>query len=255
MTEAADSSSLSPAPAGRALNPFQRLAGALFAPAETFADIARKPDVLVPLLLFILIGYATTLVVMPRMDFSTVLDQQREAMHKQKPEMTDKDFEPIARMTMAFAKVAGWVGPLIGAIFYIIIAAIFLLIFRLFGGEGTFVQSLSATLYGWVPMLLFSILMAIVVGVRGTFDPSTAATIVKSNPAFLVDMKEQPVLFSLLSSLDLFTIWTLVLFSIGYAAMSRLSKKTSAILVFGAYFAMVVVKLGFAALTASRMKG
>ena len=34
-----------PAPAAK--NSFQRIAGVFFAPVETFADIARKPDVLI----------------------------------------------------------------------------------------------------------------------------------------------------------------------------------------------------------------
>ena len=233
---------------------FQRIVGVLFAPAETFEDIARKPDVLVPLLLFVLIGYATTFITIPRMNLDSVIEQQHEAMRAKNPQMTDKDFEPIDRMTQAFSKVMGWIGPLIGVVMYVIIAAIFLLAFRMFGGQGTFQQSLSATLYGWIPLLLFSIILTAVIAIRGTFDPLTMATIVKSNPAFLVEMKDHPVLFSLLSSFDLFTIWTLVLFSFGYAAMSKFSRAKSAVIVFATYFGWVLVKVGFAALGAARMK-
>jgi hypothetical protein len=260
MTEIPDSSlnssapAVPPPPAAPQKNTFARLAGALFAPGETFEDVARKPDILLPLLIFIIIGYITTIIVMPRMDFESILNQQREAMQAQNPQMKDSDFEPVARMTRAFATVMGWIGPLIGVLMYVIIAAIFLLAFRLFGGTGTFQQALSATLYAWVPLVLFSIVMTIVVLSRGTFDPAAAATIVKSNPAFLVSMKEQPVLFSLLSSFDIFTIWTLVLLSFGYSAMSKLSRAKSAVIVFALYFAWVFVKVGFAALGAARMK-
>lgn len=261
MTESLDSSpapsAMAPAPPSQAAppkSPFARLVGALFAPAETFEDIARKPDVLVPLLLFVLIGYATTFITMPRMNFDSVIEQQHEAIRARNPQATDKDFEPIDRMTRAFAKVMGWLGPLVAAVMYVIIAAVFLLLFRMFGGEGTFLQSLSATLYGWIPLILFSIILTVVIAIRGTFDPLTMATIVKSNPAFLVEMKEHPVLFSLLSSFDLFTIWTLVLFAFGYSAMSKMSRAKSAVLVFGTYFVWVFVKVGFAALGAARMK-
>jgi hypothetical protein len=227
---------------------FARLAGAIFSPGETFEDIARKPDVLMPLLLFVLIGYACSFITIPRMDMDNVIEQQHAAMRAKNPQMQEKDFETIDRMTRAFAKVVGWIGPVLGVVSYLILAGVFLLAFRLFGGQGTFVQSLSATLYAWVPLVLFSILMTIIIAARGTWDPSGVATLVKSNPAFLVEMKEQPVLYSLLSSFDVFTFWTLAL-------LSLFSRAKSAILVFSIYFAYVFVKLGFAAMGAARMKG
>ena len=57
------------------------------------------------------------------------------------------------------------------------------------------------------------------------------ATMVKTNPGFLADMKTQPMLFALLSSLDIFTIWTIVLLIIGFAALARVSKAKAAAIV------------------------
>lgn len=253
MSEIVDPST-TPSVSAPTKNTFARLAGALFAPAETFEDIARKPDVLIPILLFVLIGYISAFITVPRMDFDAMMEQQHEVMKAKNPNMTEKDFEPIDKMTRAFTKVVSWLGPLIGVLFYVVIAAVFLLAFRLFGGQGTFTQSLSATLYAWVPLVLFSIVMTAIIAMKGSWDPTQLATLVKSNPAFLVDMKAQPVLFALLSSFDVFTIWTLVLMSFGYAAMSKLSRAKSAVLVFSIYFAWVFVKLGLAAINAARMK-
>jgi hypothetical protein len=78
---------------------------------------------------------------------------------------------------------------------------------------------------------------------------------VKSNPAFLVDMKEQPILFSLLYNFDVFTIWTIFLLIVGFSTLSKTSKAKAATIVLSLWAAMIVVKLGFAALAASRMKG
>jgi hypothetical protein len=100
-------------------------------------------------------------------------------------------------------------------------------------------------------MLILSIITTVVVLARGTFDPTTAATMVMSNPAFLTDMKEQPVLFSLLSSLDVFTIWTLVLFTFGFAALAKMARSSAAGIVVSLWIAFLLVKIGFAALTSS----
>ncbi|MDP9194642.1 MAG: YIP1 family protein [Acidobacteriota bacterium] len=243
-----------PPPPDTKKNVFERIAGVLFAPAETFQDIARKPDILAPLLIILLVGYVTTFLVMPKMDISSITAQQSEQMRKSNPNMSEEQMAQIERMTAASAKVMGWIGPLLGVVWYAILAGVLLLAFRLFGGEGTYKQAFSATLYAWIPLVLFGIILTIVVIARGTFDPTTAATLVKSNPAFLVDMKEQPILFSLLSNFDVFTIWTVFLLIVGFAALSKTSRAKAATIVLSLWAALIVVKLGLAALAASRMK-
>jgi hypothetical protein len=244
-----------PPPDTKKKNVFERIAGVLFAPAETFQDIARRPDILGPLLIILLIGYASTFLVMPKLDMSSVTAQQIEQMRKQNPNMGDEQVAQMERMTAASAKVFGWLGPVFGVAWYAILAGILLLAFRLFGGEGTYKQAFSTTLYAWIPLVLFGVIVCVVVVARGTFDPMTAATLVKSNPAFLVDMKEQPILFSLLSNFDVFTIWTIFLLIIGFSTLSKTSRAKAATIVLSLWAAMIVVKLGFAALAASRMKG
>lgn len=244
-----------PPPPDTKKNVFERIAGVLFAPAETFQDIARRPDILGPLLVILLVGYVTTFLVMPKLDIGAITAQQAEQMRKSNPNMGEEQMAQIERMTAASAKIMGWIGPLLGVAWYAIVAGVLLLAFRLFGGEGSYKQAFSATLYAWVPLVLFGVIVTIVVMARGTFDPTTAATLVKSNPAFLVDMQEQPILYSLLSSFDIFTIWTIFLLIVGFAALSKTSKAKAATVVIALWAAMIVVKLGFAALAASRMKG
>jgi len=244
-----------PPPALEKKNVFARIAGVLFAPADTFQDIVRKPDVLAPLLILLLIGYAVTFVVMPIMDYDSIISAQTEQMRRQNPNLTDADIERVSGFTKTFGRVMGYVGPLFGVIVWAVVAGALFLAFRMFGGEGTFKQAFSVTLYSWVPLTIFSILMGIVAYSRHAFDPTQAATLVKSNPAFLVDMKEEPVLFALLSQFDLFTVATIALLTIGFAVMSRFSKMKSAVIVVSLWLVLVVVKVGFAALGAARMKG
>lgn len=232
----------------------QRIVGVLFSPTETFEDIVRRPNIVAPLLLIVILGYLTTAVIMPKMDFSTMREQQAEAMRKQNPNMSEEQMAQMERITSASVKVMSWVFPLLFIVWYLIIAGVLLLAFRLMGGEGNFAQAFAITLYSWIPMVLFSILTAIIVLARGSFDPVTAATLVKSNPAFLVDMKANPVLYSLLSSIDLFTIWMLILLTIGFSVMSKLSKAKSAVIVVSLWIASLVIKVGFAAIGAARMK-
>ncbi|HYH10641.1 MAG TPA: Yip1 family protein [Thermoanaerobaculia bacterium] len=230
-------------------NVFERIAGVLFAPAETFADIARRPDLLGPLALMILLGYISTALIMPRVDFDAVFEAQEQEMRKRDPNVSQEQIDQIARFSRASMTVWRWIGPVVGILIYVVIAAVLLLAVRLFGGEGNFKQALSASIYAWVPLLLYSLILTIVVVARGTFDPITAATLVKSNPAFLVDLKTQPVLFSLFSALDVFTIWTVILLVFGFAALSRLSRGMVAAIVVPLWLVFVLLRVAFVALT------
>jgi hypothetical protein len=234
-----------------AKNSFQRIAGVLFAPAETFRDIARKPDILVPLILMLVIGIIGAVVLAPRMDFSAAM---REQMERQGRQMSDSDLAQAEKMGGAIGRATTYASPILGIIVLVVIAGVLLLAFRLLGGEGNFKQAFSATLYAWMPMVINSIVMTAVVASRESINPTTMPTLVKSNPAFLVEMSDHPILFSLLSSLDIFTIWTLILLILGFAALAKVSKGKSAAIVISLWLVIVVVKLGFAALTAAGMK-
>lgn len=240
-----------PAPAPATKNSFARIAGVFFAPAETFADIARKPDILIPLLFLLVIGYATTMLTMRHVDFDAAFAQQAEQMKKQNPNLSDADIERFGRISKSMTKVTFYVLPVLMLAAYAVMALVLFGAFRLMGGEGTYKQSFSAFLYSWMPMVLLSIVTTIVLAARGGLvDPQAMATVVKSNPAFLVDLKEQPVLFGLLSSLDIFTVWTLVLLVFGFSATSKLSRAKSAAIVIALWVIMLVVKVGFTALGA-----
>ncbi|HYI09638.1 MAG TPA: Yip1 family protein [Thermoanaerobaculia bacterium] len=231
---------------------FARIAGVLFSPAETFDDIARRPDIIGPLLIILAIGYVTTFLVMPHLDFEALAMQQAEAMRKQNPNMGEGDVERVASMTKTWGRAMGFVGPVLGVFWYLIVAAVLLGASRAMGGAGDFKQALSTTLYAWMPLVLYGIIVTVIVMAKGMVDPSQMATVVKSNPAFLTDMKEQPILFSLLSSFDIFTIWTIILMIFGFSAFSKFSRTKSAAIVVSLWLVIIVVKLGFAALAASR---
>ncbi len=230
-------------------NVFQRIAGVLFAPAETFQEIARRPDIVGPLLIIIVISFISTIILVQRMDFETMMREQMSAQGQQPDEQA-------LRIGTAFGKVMAYTSPLWGIIGFLVIAGVLLLAFRLFGGEGNFTQAFSVVLYAWVPMVIKSIVMGIVAFFQGTIDPATAAaTLVKSNPAFLFDIKEQPVLFSFVSSFDVFTIWTLFLVIIGFAALAKVSRTKAAVIVLSLWSIWIVIKLGLAAMGAAATAG
>ncbi|HEY3055505.1 MAG TPA: Yip1 family protein [Thermoanaerobaculia bacterium] len=229
----------------------QRVIGVLFSPDETFQDIARRPDVLWPLVLLMVVTLASTVIVVPRMDFETMM---RDNIERSGKNMAPEDADRMVRVMTASAKVFGYASPILAIAVWAIVAGVLLIAFRLFGGEGTFKQAFSVTLYGWLPLLINSIIATIILAAKGSVDPTQMSTLVRSNLAFLVDPKANPLAFAALSSLDIFTVWSLVLFVIGFAYVAGMSKARSAAIVISLWVVAIFFKVGFAAIGAAKAK-
>jgi len=254
MTIGQDDALATPAPdPGPKPNPVQRLIGVLFSPDATMASIARRPDWVVPLLLIVILALANGLITAPRIDFGA---PAREAMAQNK-NMTQEQMDRAERISVGIGKVAKFIAPVIVVILMVTVAGALLLAVRLAGGEGDFKQAFSVTCYAWIPNVLQSIVLTIIIFAKGAtaINPQALATMVRSNPAFLVDMKTQPMAFALLSSLDLFTIWVVVLLIIGFAYVGRVSKAKSGTVVVSLWIVTILLfKIVPAALQALRNK-
>jgi hypothetical protein len=229
-------------------NPFARIVGVLFSPEETFASIARRPDWLVPLLLMIIVAVGSYAVLAPKIDyepqFRAMYEQNRHVPADQREELIEKSLEGVERM-----KVFGYVTPVLSIlVLTLLMAGVFWGGLRAFGGDNSFKQTYAVTVYGWIPMFLKSVITTLIALPRSVIDARELGSLLKSNLGAFVDSSEAPVMHSLLSSVDLFNIWTIVLFAIGLAAISRFSRTNLAIYVTVLYLIVVAVKVGFAAL-------
>lgn len=235
-----------PEPAPEKSSGFGRLIGVLFSPDQTFASIARRPDWVVPLVLYILFGIVGAIVFAQKADFVSASRAQMEERH-----MSQDQMDRALKIQASIAKVFTYASPIFTLIFFLAAAAILMLAYRVMGGEGEFLHYFSVFLYAWVPRFLQSCILTGVMAARaGTTDVQLIPILVRSNLGFLADLKTQPVLFSLLSSLDIFTIWSIVLMIIGFAHVSKMSKGKSAGIMITLWGFVIAIKLGFAALGA-----
>ena len=133
-----------PAPAAEPKpNSVARIFGVLFSPDATFASIAKRPTWAAPLIVLLVLSVFSGLILAKRIDWGA---PAREAMEKQGNVPADQA-DRAAKMANAVGKVISYGSPLFLVIIMLIVAGILLLAFRLFGGEGNFLQAWSATLY------------------------------------------------------------------------------------------------------------
>jgi len=227
------------------MNSFDRVAGVLTAPSETFREIARRPDWIVPVLLvvaFALVGY---FVIIPHLDIASTVRQQLEGRGIKDEKIIDRQVEIAEK----FSKFTIPITVVAIPIMVLIMAGILLLAFKLMGSSGTFRQFFSITSYSWLPLTLKGIVTAAFVFTRDTLSQMELEALVKSNLGFLVDQRTDPAAFAFLSSLDLFNLWTAFLLATGLAFAARFSRGKSAAIVGALWAVIILVKVGFALLT------
>jgi hypothetical protein len=241
MTTGQENALASPGPdTGPPPNSFQRIIGVLFSPDSTFASIARRPDWVLPLVLLMVFSLVSGIVIAQHVDFGAAAREAMEQNKNASPEQIDK----AVRISSSIGKVFTYLSPVLVVIGLLVIAGICLLAFRLFGGEGDFKQAFSVTCYASIPNIIKSIVMVAIILMRGGIVPAQGlATVVRSNLGFLADYKTNPMAFALLSSLDIFSVWYLILLIIGFAYVARVTKAKSAVIIISLWIVALLFKL------------
>jgi hypothetical protein len=228
-------------------NSFSRMIGVLFSPNETFQEIARKPDFVIPAIVIILAVLASVLATVPHIDFDGTYREAFEAKGMSGPQM-----EQGMRFAIAFGKAAMYFAPFLMIGGLAVAGLIYFLGVKLFGGAATYPQVFSVVLYGFMPIVIKLLIKIPIVLTKQNLKLQESETVVRSSLAFLTSYKDHPVLFAFLNRIDAFAIWSLILIVIGLAAASRLSKVKTATVVILAWVLMTLFTVGGAAMGAMK---
>jgi hypothetical protein len=147
-------------------------------------------------------------------------------------------------------KTFGWIGPVVGSIFTVLIAAVLMGIFRFFyASDVGFKQALAITFWtSFAVALLTTPLMLGVLALKGdwSIDPGS---VLQANLGLLVEKSSTAKpLWALLTSVDVFVLWMIFLLALGFGIASR--KPTSSALwgVVVPWLVIVAIKVGLSAL-------
>ncbi len=234
-----------------AISPFGRIIGVLFSPKATFEDIARKPSWLLPVLISTVLGIASTVVLNQRMDWRDYITQQIEKSPRaanMPAEQKEKQAEISAKVTVYIVYLAGAIGS---ACFAVIVGAVMMLAYNLLAGAGaSFSQSLGIAAHSLVVGIVSTpiFLLVLLLRPKGTIDPENP---VATNLAAFLPEESAKWLLTLCKSIDVFTIWILVLIAIGFAALNpkKLKGGKAYVVAFSAWGVVVVVKVLWAFVT------
>ena len=237
------------------LSQMQRVINVFVAPSKTFNDIRRNSSWFVPWLLMAVMSYAFVGVVATRVGWETVNENQlkmqpkrAEQMEKLK-EQQPQQYERQHNIGILVTKVISFVFPLVILLNSVIIAAIMMATMNFGASAKTgFGACLAVVIYASLPGLVKSALAILFLFLGVGVDSFTFQNPIASNPGVFATVGTP--LYSLLSALDIFTIWILVLASIGFSCISGLKRSTTMSFVFGWYALVTMIGVGFTALFA-----
>ncbi len=231
------------------LSEVERVVDTFVAPSKTFTDLRRSANWLVPWLLLAITSVAMVLVVDKKLGMEKVVENQMATQPKTEarldqlsPEQRAAQIETIVK----FNRIVAYAYPVVLVIILAIIAAVLMATFNFgFGAEVTFNQSLAVSMYASLPGILKALIAMLVIGVGGG-ENFTFQNPVASNLSGLVDPSSH-FLYSIATSLDIITIWTLVLTGIGFACLTKVKRGTALGVVFGWWALVVLTGAGIAA--------
>jgi hypothetical protein len=226
----------------------ERAVGIFVSPGSTFADIARRPDFIAPLITTIVAGLAVLEAMLGKIGMERMIRTSLE----QSGQAARMSAEQLEQAVHGGAKI----GTIIAHAAVLVAAPAALLIWAglglgililILGAEAKFKAVFSVTCYANLVGVLGA-LLAVVVILFGDPEHLNPENPIPSNVAFFLNpLETSKALYSLASSADILWIWTMLLLAVGWShASDRRVKPLPLFLVFvGVWMVWVLGKTGF----------
>jgi len=226
------------------LTQMERVADAYVAPTKLFDDIRRSASWWLPFLLGIIVSFFFVYSVDRQIGFEQVAQaninrnaQQEQRMSTMPEAQREQAMHTIAKVT----RVISYSYPILTLIFALIAAGILMMSFNFgLGGKGTFQQYFAVWFYAGLPYLIKYILAAVAIFAGASAQQFDMRNPVGTNIGWYLSSDTSLWVRTLLSSVDIFTIWVLVLLVLGCATIARVKRSSAAFVVVGWWLLIVL---------------
>jgi hypothetical protein len=206
-------------PQAKGLGEGSRLTGVFFEPAKTFEDVAARPGFWVPLILVIVVSLCFTVLFGQHVGWDRMMRHQLETSSRA-AQLTPEQREQQIAVTAKVAPIGSFVFILLllplGTLIW---AAVLLGIVKgMMSAQVRLKQVFAILCYASLPGVIMGLLMIAVMFMKPPDDFNIQNPLVFNPGAFMDPLTTSKFIYSLASSLDLFTLWKLVLIGIGLKA-------------------------------------
>jgi hypothetical protein len=198
-----------------------RIVNTLVAPTKTFVDIRRNASWWVPLLIISLFSIAFFVEIDKKVGFETLAQHMIDSNARLSQMPAAQQERTASVMTMSL-KVGGYLSPIFILFYTFVIAGVLCLTFN-FGMDAQipFGRAMSIVLYGWLPTVIGTVLAMITLAL-GNPEAFRLENPVGTNPAYFLDYAStSKFAYGMLSSLDVISLWVVVLIGMGFALNAK----------------------------------
>jgi Yip1 domain len=232
------------------LSQVQRVIYTFTSPSKTFTDIKRSTSWWLPFVLTIVFGYGLFGAIQAKVGWEQVAENSIKQSPKQAEEMDKLPPDQRAsrmKITVIATQISFAALPIFALIGTAVIAGVLLATVNFgFGGKATFWQAFSVTWFAGLPGL-FKVILGSIALFAG-LDPESfnVKNFAGTNIGYYLPPDTNKALMALATSIDITTIWTLVLAAIGISIVAGIKRSGGYIAVFGWWIVTVLMGVGIA---------
>ena len=234
------------------LSQMQRLTNIFTAPSKTFEDIKQgHKSWWLPFIIYVILGFAFYGVVNSKVGMRQVSENQVKLSPKAEDRMaqlTPEQRETQMKISTTITQSLFLGGPIFLLVMGVVISAVMLGTINFgFGGRAKFGSVFTVWMYAMLPSCIKTIL-GIVVLYAGTAPESfNIKNFAPTNLGAFLPTDINPGLYSLATSIDFVTIWTLALVGIGTSIVAGTKRGPGYIASFGWWALLTIIGAGVAA--------
>ena len=229
------------------LSESERLLDTFVAPTKTFTDIRRSSRWWLPFLISVLLSYAFVFAIDKKVGWDQVADNVIKQTPKQQERFAEMEPSQAAqgRHTMAASyRYTLYASPLLALLFAAISAGVLQATVNFgFGGEASFGQMFAVWMYGTLPLALKGILGAASLFAGMDAESFNLQNAAGTNLGFYLPPDTSKALITLASSLDVMTIWSVVLLVLGCSIVGKISRASACIAVVGWWVIIILASV------------
>lgn len=223
--------------------------GVFIEPTKTFPVLAEKKLwIIFPICLIFLSTFFSTYIFYERVDREAFMMEQlrkRKFASQIPQEKIDKAINDFKEKSSFLHSI---MVPFFVFVWLVLASLVYYLSFLALGGLNKFMQTLLVVFWAELTTFLAQLISIPIMVFKAPEQLLNPQEILLTNLGAIIGSENlSPVFFSLLSSLDVFTILNLVLITLGLASVSKLSKRFSAFIVFSLYVAKIALKTAWTA--------
>jgi hypothetical protein len=235
------------------LSEVARVVDTFVAPSKTFNDIRRSATWWLPFILICIVTAVFAYTVLHKIGLPTLVDSVVHSNASLGDRLANATPDQAAKIRssieMQFKFM--YIAPVFILIVALIVAGVFLGTANfIFGGKANYKQMLAVWFYGTLPLIFISLLTIITIFAGMQSDSFNIKNTVGTNVGYFLQGGDSPHwLSTLLSSVDVFAIWSAILLTIGVSIVAGIKRSSAAIVVFGWWALYVLGQTAIAAIT------